>query len=576
MMRWIVATSLRFRYLVVFVTAVLMFFGFIRIRNMPLDVFPEFAPPRVEIQTPCLGLSSAEVESLVTVPLEQVLNGTPGLDIMRSKSVEQLSSIILIFKPGTDLMEARQLVAERLALATPTLPTWAAPPFMLPPLSSTARTMKIGISSQERSLTDLSMVTYWTIRERLLRVRGVANVAIWGERIQMPQVQVDPQRLAANGVSLDDILQTTSDTLDSGMIQYSSGATIGTGGFLETPNQRLYIRHVQPIITPEDLAAVPVVEATKANGEPVVLSDVANVVEDTWPMIGDAVINDGPGLLLIVERFPWANTLEVTNGVEAAIEELRPGLPGFDIDTTIFRPATFIEVALDNLFNSLIMGALLVVLVLLLFPVGLAYRHHQRDDHPVTLVITLLVLSFFGTTVNVMVLAGLVIAIGAVVDDAIVDVENIVRRLRQYRREGSDLPTDAIVLDASRRGARCHRLRLADRDDGLAAGLFHARPFGGIFPAARPGLRRGGTGLAARGADGDAGAGPDSLVEMLPSRERVSPIVPWLHRTYDNLLRRTCARRGGVRRVRPLWWRACSYGRCWDRSLLLPSRSATF
>ena len=199
MMRWIVATSLRYRYLVVFVAAVLMIFGFDRIRSMPLDVFPEFAPPRVEIQTPGLGLSSAEVEALVTVPLEQVLNGTPGLDIMRSKSVEQLSSIILIFKPGTDLMKARQAVAERLAIATPTLPGWAAPPSMLPPLSSTARTMKIGLSSEKRSLIDLSKVTYWTIRERLLRVRGVANVAIWGYRKEIQQVRVEPQQLAEQG-----------------------------------------------------------------------------------------------------------------------------------------------------------------------------------------------------------------------------------------------------------------------------------------------------------------------------------------------------------------------------------------
>ena len=201
-MHWIVATSLKFRYLVVFFAAALMIFGIGQIRNMPVDVFPEFAPPRVEIQTPSLGLSSAEVEALVTIPLEQVFNGMPGLDVMRSKSVEQLSSIVLIFEPGTDLMEARQLVQERLAIASPQLPTWAAPPVMMQPLSSTARTMKIGISSEKYSVMDLSMIAYWKIRERLLRVPGVANVAIWGERIQMPQVQVDPERMAAYGVSL--------------------------------------------------------------------------------------------------------------------------------------------------------------------------------------------------------------------------------------------------------------------------------------------------------------------------------------------------------------------------------------
>jgi Cu/Ag efflux pump CusA len=159
-MHWIVATTLRFRYLVVFVAVVLMVFGIGQIRTMPVDVFPEFAPPRVEIQTPALGLSSAEVEALITIPLEQVFNGMPGLDVMRSKSVNQLSSILLIFEPGTDLMEARQLVQERLAIATPTLPTFASPPLMMPPLSSTTRTIKIGISSDEYTVRELSMITY--------------------------------------------------------------------------------------------------------------------------------------------------------------------------------------------------------------------------------------------------------------------------------------------------------------------------------------------------------------------------------------------------------------------------------
>ena len=195
-LRWVVATSLRYRYLVVFAAAVLMIFGISQIRAMPIDVFPEFAPPRVEIQTPSIGLSSAEVESLVTIPIEQSMHGLPGLDIMRSKSVEQLSSVVLIFERSVDLMEARFLVQERLSQVTPQLPTWAAPPMMMPPLSSTARTIKIGITSDKLSVIDLSMITYWKIRERILRVPGVANVAIWGEQIDMPQVQVDPAKLA--------------------------------------------------------------------------------------------------------------------------------------------------------------------------------------------------------------------------------------------------------------------------------------------------------------------------------------------------------------------------------------------
>ena len=535
MMQWIVSKSLQFRYLVVFSAVALMIFGISQMRAMPVDVFPEFAPPRVEIQTPCLGLSSTEVEQLVTVPLEEVFNGMPGLSVMRSKSVEQLSSIVLIFERGVDLMEARQQVQERLSIATPTLPTWAAPPFMLPPLSSTARTMKIGISSTEHSVIDLSMTTYWKIRERLLRVRGVANVAMWGERIEMPQVQVDPKRLAAAGVSLEEVLQSTSDTLDSGMVQYSNGSTIGKGGYLETPNQRMAIHHVLPFVSPEDLSRVTISDKKHSDGTPVRIGDVANVVVDTWPMIGDAVVNGGPGLLLIVEKFPWANSLEVTNGVEQAINEMRPGLPGVDIDTTIFRPATFIEVALDNLTESLLIGAGLVVLILLLFLWDWRIALISATIIPLTVVITLLVLSFFGTTINVMVLAGLVIAIGAVVDDAIVDVENIVRRLRQFRREGIELPTEQIVLDASVevRGAIVYASLI---EMTALLPVFFMEGLSGAFfqPLAQAYV------VAALVSPLVALTVTPALILILlsnaPLKERVSPIIPWLHRAYDRLL----------------------------------------
>src|SRR5574341_205912 len=164
MLRWIVGTSLKFRFIVVVIAAGLMAFGFTRISDMPVDVFPEFAPPRVEIQTPSLGLSAEEVESLVTVPLEQAFNGVDGLDIMRSKSIPDLSSIELIFRNGTDVLRARQLVQERLATVLPTMPTWAAPPVIMPPVSTTGRFMKIGLSSETVSLMDMSMVSYWTIR----------------------------------------------------------------------------------------------------------------------------------------------------------------------------------------------------------------------------------------------------------------------------------------------------------------------------------------------------------------------------------------------------------------------------
>ena len=446
-MRWIVQTSLRFRYLIVFLAVALMVFGVARLSNSSVDVFPEFAPPKVEIQTLSLGLSPSDVEELVTIPMEQALVGLPGLDVMRSKSVSDLSQIVLIFKPGTDLIFARQLVAER--MATVTLPTWAAPPFMIQPLSSTSRVMKIGISSDEHDMKDLSMMAYWKIRSRLMDVPGVANVPIWGERIKMPQVQVDAQRLQAYDVTLDEVMDVTADALDVGLLFFSEGASIGTGGFIESPNQRLGVRSVLTIRTPEDLAQVPINDRKKPDGTPLLLGDVGDVIWGTWPLVGDAVINNGLGLMLIVEKLPWANTLDVTNGVEAAFKEMQPGLKGIDVDTTIFRPATFIEQSIDNLTESLLVGGVLVVIVLLFFLYEWRVALISATIIPLSLMAALLVLNLRGATINVMTLAGLSIAVGAVVDDAIVGVENVVRRLRQLRKENSTQSTASIILEAS-------------------------------------------------------------------------------------------------------------------------------
>ena len=446
MLRTVVASSLRFRFLVVALAAGLIFFGTEQLRNVPVDVFPEFAPPRVEVQTSALGLSSAEVEALVTIPLEQALNGVPGLTVMRSSSVPDLSSILMLFEPSTDLLEARQLVQERLATVAPTLPSWAAPPFIMQPLSSTSRTMKIGLSSTEVSLIELSQLSRYTIRPRLMRVRGVANVAIWGQRHEQHQVLVDPERLRENGVTLEEVTRATADALDAGLLQYSNGALVGTGGFIDTPNQRLGIRHVLPVLDPRELAQVPV---AVRDGIPLRLGDVANVEIGHQPLFGDAVINGGPGLLLIVEKFPWANTVEVTRGVEAAVEALRPGLAGVEVDTTIFRPATFIELALENLITALLLGCLLVALVLVAFLFEWRSALISLVAIPLSLLAAALVLSLYGATINTMVLAGLVIAVGVVVDDAIIDVENIVRRLRQRRLEGRATSTPSIILEAS-------------------------------------------------------------------------------------------------------------------------------
>ena len=445
-MRWIIGSSLKFRFLVVAIGAALMVFGTQQLRDMPVDAFPEFAPPRVEIQTICLGLSAAEVETLVSVPLEQSLNGIEGLDVIRSKSVPQLSSVELLFKDGTDILHSRQLVQERVEAVTPSLPTWAARPFMMPPTSTTSRVMKIGVSSNTVGIIPLSTIAYWKIRARLLRVPGVANVAIWGEHLQQLHVEVDPARMRQQHVGLEHVMEVTSDALDAGLMRFSDGSVIGTGGFIETPNQRLTVQHVLPIVKPRDLAAIPI--AARGN-RTIQLGDVAQVVTGTQPLAGDAVINDGPGLLLVVEKYPWGNTLDVTRGVETALDELQPGLPGVEIDTHIFRASNFIETAIDNLAHALLIGALLVVLVLIAFLFNWRAALISVVAIPLSLVAAGLVLYWRGTTINVMVLAGLVIALGVVVDDAMIDVQNILRRLRENHRNRSPKSTAAIALEAS-------------------------------------------------------------------------------------------------------------------------------
>jgi CzcA family heavy metal efflux pump len=448
MLRWVVGSSLKFRYIIVAVAGGLIFFGLQQLQHTEVDVFPEFAPPKVEVQTPSLGLSAAQVESLVTVPLEQSLNGVPALDVIRSKSVEQLSSIELIFKRGTDLLEARQHVQERIAIVTPTLPTWASPPFMIQPLSATSRVMKIGLSSTDPDvdLMDMSMTAYWRIRPHLMRVPGVANVPIWGERLEMLQVQADPERLRKQGVTLQQVLNATADALDAGLIQYSEGHYIGRGGWIDGPVRRLGVQHVQPFVSAEDLAQIPVAER---NGKTLRLGDVADLVRDHQQLPGDAVINDHDGLMLIVEKLPWANTLDVTRGVDAALEELRPGLRGIEIDPAIFRPATFIETSIDNLSNAMIFGALMMVLMLGAFLFEWRTALISITAIPLSLIAAGLVLYWRGTTINTMILAGLVIALGDIVDDAIIDIENVVRRLREHRKKGGTQSTARIILDAS-------------------------------------------------------------------------------------------------------------------------------
>jgi CzcA family heavy metal efflux pump len=445
LMGWIIGSSLRFRHLVVAAAAAMIALGITVLPGMHVDVFPEFAPPRVLIQTACVGLSTSDVEQLVTVPIEAALNGIQGLDDLRSKSVPQLSSIEVLFKQGTDLLRARQLVQERLAIVAPTLPTWAAPPVILAPVSATGRAMQIGMTSKNHSLIDMSMTAYWIIRARLLRVPGVANVAIWNERLHLMAVMAKPSRLQADNVRLTQVMQATADTVDSGLLKFSTGAVIGTGGNIETPNQRISVRNVLPVVTSADLEEAPV--PTRSGGT-VPLGDVATVGVRHQPLIGDAIIDGNPGLLLVVEKLPWANSLQMTAGVEQALKDLQPGLPGIKFDTKVFQQADFVELAIANLTQALVLGFILVVVIIALFLFEWRVALISLLTIPLSLVATMLVLYWRGATINTMTLAGLVIALGALVDDAIIDVENITRRLRAERLSGGTRSTASVILRA--------------------------------------------------------------------------------------------------------------------------------
>jgi Cu/Ag efflux pump CusA len=444
MLRWIIGASLKHRALVIAVALVAMIIGISEVGDKEIDILPEFSQPFVEIQTEALGLSAAEVEELITVPMEaKLLSGVAWVDEIRSESIPSLSSIVLVFHPGTDILKARQMVQERLTQAG-ALPKVSKPPTMLQPVSSSNRLMKIGLSSNEVSHIDMSVLARWTIRPTLMGVHGVANVAIWGQRKRQLQVHVHPDELKDNNVSLQQVIKTTGNALWVSPLSFLQASTPGSGGWIDTPNQRLGVRHVLPIVEPEHLARVTVEGATVSLGE------VAQVVENHQPLIGDAIVGDGPGLLLVVEKFPWANTLEVTEKVEDALAKLQPGLSGIKIDPTVFRPATFIENSIDNISKTLLIVGLCVVLMIIVLQYQWRIVLVNLIAIPLALLAALLVLDMRGASMNVMVLAGFVIALGIIIDDVVNDVRNIVGCLQSNCREGNKDSVAVTVVKAMR------------------------------------------------------------------------------------------------------------------------------
>jgi CzcA family heavy metal efflux pump len=534
MIGFIVQSSIKARFLVIAIAAAIMVFGGIRLHDMPVELYPEFSPPYVQVQTEALGLSAEEVEGLITIPLEaDLLNGVSWVQTISSASLPGLSTITLVFEPGTDLMDARQLVAERLTQVGG-LPQVSKPPVMMQPLSSTSRVMQIGLSSTDVSLIQMSVLARWTIVPRLMGVPGVANVSIWGERHRQLQVQVNPERLREKDLSLQQIIETTGNAMWVSPLTFLNASTPGTGGFIDTPNQRLGIRHELPISSASEMAEVVI------DGTPLRLGDVGDVVEDHQLLIGDAIVNDEPGLLLVVEKFPWANTGEVTRGVEAALDALRPGLAGMELDPEIFRPATFIDMSHDNLTAALLIGAVLAVVVLCVLLFDWRSALISIVAISLSLVAAALVLVLLGAQTSILLLVGLVIALGIVIDDAVNDVHNILRRLREHRAAGTERSaksTATIILEATleQRSAISYATLIALLAivpvfllTGLAGAFF--KPLVVSYAAAVV--------TSAAVALTVTVALSVFLLPRAPLERRESPLIRWLQRGYDRLLAR--------------------------------------
>jgi len=428
--------SIRFRGVVVTLACIVLLYGAHVLQRSKYDVFPEFAPPQVSVQTEAPGLSPEQVEVLVTQQLENVINGTIGVSGLRSASIQGLSVITVTFDPGSDVYRDRQLIAERLAEEAPRLPVDVRPPTMTPLTSSTSVVLVAGLTSTRRSLMELRTLAEWTIRPRLLAVPGVAKVAVFGGDSKSIQVQVDPDQLIRFGIGFNDVVNAAA-----------RATSIRGAGFIDTANQRIVFQSEGQSITPEELARTVLVNKGDAS---VTLANVADVVEAPEPPIGGAAIDGTPGVQLVISEQYGANTVEVTQRVEAALADLRPSLERDDVElhADIFRPASFIDTAMGNVGTSLLIGAALVIAILFLFLFNLRTAAISCVSIPLSLLAAVIVLDTFGAALNIMTLGGLAIAIGVVVDDAVIDVENILRRLRENALLRQPRPLARVVLDA--------------------------------------------------------------------------------------------------------------------------------
>ena len=437
MLNRIVSFSLRFRGVVIALACVVIGYGLFVAAHTKLDVFPEFAPPMVVIQTEAPGLSPEQVEQLVTRPVENGVNGVPHLESIRSQSIQGLSVVTLVFSGDADIYRARQMVSERLTQIAGDLPQGVAAPKMGALTSSTSLFLAIGLTSTNRSPMELRTFADWTLRPRLLGVPGVANVTLFGGDVRQLQIQVKPDRLVAFGLDLPDVLAAA---------RKSTG--VRGAGFIEDANARAIVRSEGQSVTPRQLGEMVLAHH---DGLSIRLKDVADVVEAPEPKIGDALIDGQRGVVLLCYGQYGANTMNVTAAAEHALAEMKQVFASekITVHPSLFRPANFIQTSLHNINVSLLTGGVLVVAVLFLFLLDLRTAFISFVSIPLSLLAAVIVLDRFGVTLNTLTLGGFAIAIGVVVDDAIIDVENILRRLRENRTAPQPRSLFQVVLDAS-------------------------------------------------------------------------------------------------------------------------------
>ncbi|QSA96316.1 efflux RND transporter permease subunit [Methylococcus sp. EFPC2] len=423
--------------LIVALALVLLAYGGYLLRTSSLDIFPEFAGKRVIVQTEAPGLTPEQVELLVTQPIERSLAGLLGLESIRSESLQGLSVVTVLFDDDSDQYRDRQMVSERLALLTGLLPPGAGPPVVTPLSSSSATVMTLGLTSSRVDLMELRAQADWTLVPRLMAVPGVADVNVFGGEIKQWQIQLDPEKLRRLDLSVDEVLRAAE-----------KAAGMPGAGFVENGNQRISLRVAG---LPDDVESLRQVAVRQRDGVTVKLGDIATLAAAPRPPIGAASVGAEPGVVLMVIGQYGANTLSVSRAVESALAELEPALAKQDIrlHPHLFRPADYIERSLSNLSGHLLIGGFLVVLVLYAFLFDVRTAFISALAIPLSLLGAVIVLLELGVNLNIMILGGLAIALGEVVDDAIIDTENIFRRLRENRASAKPKQALTVVLKAS-------------------------------------------------------------------------------------------------------------------------------